>query len=72
MHHERDDADAFAFVFDMMEPGRPVIDAAVLRFVLRTALSGADFPIRSDGVCRLAPQLARRICKLVTDAEIGA
>ena len=62
-HHDRDDADAFAFIFDLMEPERPLVDAAVLRFAQRTPLTGADFMIRSDGVCRLAPQLARRICE---------
>ncbi|WP_426028516.1 CRISPR-associated endonuclease Cas1 [Brevundimonas sp. TWP2-3-4b2] len=59
MHHERDDGDAFAWVFDMIEPRRSDVDAAVLKFVLQTPLSGADFILRSDGVCRLAPQLAR-------------
>lgn len=65
MHHDRDDADAFAFVFDVMEPNRPVVDAPVLKFVARTDLTGADFAIRSDGVCRLAPQLTRRVCELI-------
>jgi len=67
LHHDRDDADAFAFVFDMMEPGRPVVDAAILKFLAKNELKGPDFAIRSDGVCRLAPQLARRICMVVND-----
>jgi CRISPR-associated endonuclease Cas1 len=67
LHHDRDDADAFAFVFDMMEPGRPVVDAAVIKFLSGVELTGADFVIRSDGVCRLAPQLARRVCDLTTN-----
>lgn len=64
MHHDRDDSSAFAWVFDMIEPRRAIVDAAVLRFVLSTPFSGADFIQRSDGVCRLAPQLARRVADL--------
>lgn len=65
MHHDRDDGDAFAWVFDMIEPRRALVDAAVLKFALKTPLTGADFVLRSDGVCRLAPQLARHICEVV-------
>lgn len=65
MHHDRDDGDAFAWVFDMIEPRRALVDAAVLKFALKTPLTGADFVLRSDGVCRLAPQLARHICRVV-------
>ncbi len=50
-----------ALVLDLMEPLRPVVDAAVLRFALSETFSGADFVLRSDGVCRLNPQLARRV-----------
>jgi CRISPR-associated protein Cas1 len=67
MHHDRKDADALAFVFDMIEPRRADIDAKVLKFMLSSVFTGADFAIRSDGVCRLAPQLARRICQVVTN-----
>jgi CRISP-associated protein Cas1 len=62
MHHDRQDTQAF--VYDLIEPRRPIADAAVLRFVLSTPFTGADFVLRSDGVCRLAPQLARRVAKL--------
>jgi CRISPR-associated protein Cas1 len=65
MHHDRKEADALAFVFDMIEPRRAEADAKVLKFMLSTPLTGADFIIRSDGVCRLAPQLAKRICQVV-------
>ena len=57
MHHDRDDTQAF--VYDLIEPRRPIADAAVLKFALNTELTGADFVLRADGVCRLAPQLAR-------------
>lgn len=59
-----------AFVFDLMEPSRPIVDAAILRFVLATPLSGADFTLRSDGVCRVGAQLARRVAAIT--AEIVA
>ena len=54
-----------AYAFDMMEPERPKIDAAVLEFALNERFSRSDFLIRSDGVCRLAPQLARRLCATI-------
>jgi CRISPR-associated protein Cas1 len=66
MHETR--ADAQAFVLDMMEHGRAIVDRQVLRFVFANAFSGADFVIRSDGVCRLAPQLARQIAALPVQA----
>jgi CRISPR-associated endonuclease Cas1 len=53
-----------AWVFDLMEPSRPKVDAAVLRFALAETFSPADFVLRADGVVRLAPQLARRVCQL--------
>ena len=55
MHESR--LDSRAFVLDMIEPRRPFVDAAILKFVAANAFSGADFTIRTDGVCRLAPQL---------------
>ena len=66
MHESR--LDSRAFVLDMIEPRRPVVDAAILKFVAANAFSGADFTIRTDGVCRLAPQLARRVAQVAFDA----
>jgi len=62
MHHGRRDAPAY--VFDLMEPERPRVDAAILAFVAEHTFTGADFTITEDGVCRLSPQLARRIASL--------
>ncbi len=59
MHESR--LDAQALVLDLMEVRRPIVDAAVLKFIAANRFSGADFVIRDDGVCRLAPQLAKRI-----------
>ena len=57
MHEGRDGSSKF--VFDLMEPERPKVDRAVLDFVKATVFDPADFTIRSDGVVRLNPQLAR-------------
>jgi CRISP-associated protein Cas1 len=54
------------FIFDLMEPERPKIDRKVLDFVRTTVFDPADFAIRSDGVCRLNPQLARHVARLAT------
>lgn len=59
-----------ALVFDLMEPLRPVIDAAILRFALSETFAGTDFTLRPDGVCRLNPQLARRVAQIATDASL--
>jgi CRISPR-associated protein Cas1 len=63
MHHDRDDAQAL--VFDLMEPRRPVVDGRVLKFIAGNKLSAGDFVIREDGACRLAPQMAARLCQVV-------
>ena len=65
-HHERSDAQAF--VYDLMEPARPLVDAAVYKLALGQKLTGADFILLSDGVCRLSPQLARLVCAEVEKA----
>ncbi len=55
-----------AYIFDQIEPKRPLVDRALLDFMSRHKFSGADFILRSDGVCRLSPQLARVIATLVS------
>ncbi len=54
------------FIFDLMEPERPKVDRAVLDFVRATVSDPADFTIRSDGVCRLNPEMARMIVARVS------
>jgi len=49
------------FALDLMEPLRPVVDRAVLKLIAEETFSGADFQLQSDGVCRLNPELARRV-----------
>jgi CRISPR/Cas system-associated endonuclease Cas1 len=53
----------------MMEPLRPVVDAQVLRFVQAHTFHPADFTIRTDGVCRLNPEVARQVVRLASENE---
>ncbi len=53
-----------AFIFDLMEPERPKIDRAIIEFLKAEKLHPADFVIRSDGVVRLNPELARQVAQL--------
>jgi CRISPR-associated protein Cas1 len=52
-----------SFALDRMEPMRPVVDRAIVKPLKATTLSDADFLIQPDGVCRLNPELARRVAK---------
>jgi CRISPR-associated protein Cas1 len=63
MHHSRPDFPAY--VYDLIEPERPKVDAEILAFVQSRTFSAADFVIRSDGACRLTPQLARVVATLI-------
>ena len=48
-----------------MEPERPKVDRSILEFVKANKFHVADFVIRSDGVCRLNPAMARHVARLV-------
>jgi CRISP-associated protein Cas1 len=50
-----------ALVYDLMEPLRPAVDSAVLRLAQEHTFTPTDFVITQRGVCRLHPQLARRV-----------
>jgi len=63
MHVEREYGPAF--VFDLMEPERPKVDRAIIEFLKSETLHPADFVIRSDGVVRVNPQLARHVVAMV-------
>jgi CRISP-associated protein Cas1 len=56
------------FALDHMEPMRPVVDRAVLQLIDTVTFTGADFSIQHDGVCRLNPDLARRVSQLAMEA----
>jgi CRISP-associated protein Cas1 len=47
------------FVFDRMEPARPLADRRVLALIYNNTFSPSDFTINSAGTCRLNPELAR-------------
>ena len=63
--HEGSDGSS-KFIFDLMEPERPSIDRAVLDFVKGHVFDPADFVIRTDGVCRLNPEMARIVVAKVS------
>lgn len=50
-------------MLDLMEPLRPIADRKVLEFVQAQTFHPADFTIRSDGVCRLNPEMARSVVR---------
>lgn len=56
-----------AFALEHMEPMRPVVDRAVLQLIDAVTFTGADFSIQHDGVCRLNPELARRVVQLTLE-----
>jgi CRISPR-associated endonuclease Cas1 len=66
MHERREGSSAF--VFDMMEPERPKVDRAVIEFLKAHTFHPADFTIRSDGVCRLNPEMGREIVRVAARA----
>jgi CRISP-associated protein Cas1 len=53
-------------MFDLMEPERPAVDRKVLEFVSGHVFDPADFVIRTDGVCRLNPEMAKCVVRLVS------
>jgi CRISP-associated protein Cas1 len=55
------------FALDHMEPMRPVVDRAVLHLIDTITFTGADFSIQHDGVCRMNPELARRVAQLALE-----
>ena len=55
-----------AYAFDLIEPERPKIDAAILKFIADNEFAVTDFVLTRDGVCRLSPQLARVIAGLIS------
>ena len=59
MHEARDGSSAF--IFDLMEPKRPKVDRIVLEFIKGHVFDPADYIIRTDGVCRLNPEMARYV-----------
>jgi CRISP-associated protein Cas1 len=68
MHHKKQFRGISpAVALDHMEPMRPVVDRAVLQLIKEVTFTGADFAIQTDGVCRLNPELARRVVQLAME-----
>ena len=65
MHENRTDGQAL--VLDLMERRRPTVDAQVLKFASSELFAFADFVILDSGVCRLSPQLARRVAVIASE-----
>lgn len=61
-----------AFALDHIEPVRPIVDRAILDLIQTETFTGADFAIQDDGVCRLNPELARRVVQMVEEAVTKA
>jgi CRISPR-associated endonuclease Cas1 len=61
-----------AWVLDMIEVERSAVDAAVLQLVRDHTFSPADFTVRTDGVCRVSPQLARTLASLVSQDAVSS
>jgi len=55
------------FALDHMEPMRPVVDRAVPQLINSVTFTGADFSIQYDGVCRMNPELARKMAQLALE-----
>lgn len=59
--------DRRSLIFDLMEPSRPIVDEKILEFVLNRTFSPDDFILNKNGICRLHPQFARYVVKIVQD-----
>jgi len=55
--HDNSNSDRHAFVFDQMEPMRPVVDRKILKLIRTETFSGADFDLQIGGVVRVNPKL---------------
>jgi hypothetical protein len=54
-----------ALVYDLMEPLRQLTDRVVLDILRLNTFTPSDFVLSSKGVCRLNPELARRVALAV-------
>ncbi|MAI90564.1 CRISPR-associated endonuclease Cas1 [Ponticaulis sp.] len=56
--HQTNNFSGDAYIFDLMEPLRPKVDAAILQFIASNTFHAKDFVLRKDGVCRLGSALS--------------
>jgi CRISPR-associated endonuclease Cas1 len=59
LHADRQGRDSF--VYDVLEPIRPQVDAFVLRLAQEHTFTRTDFFENRDGVCRVMPPLSHRL-----------
>lgn len=62
-HHASRTARQAGFHFDLIEPERPKLDAAILKFVDEQAFSASDLVIQKGGVCRPTLQWTRAVAQ---------
>ncbi len=60
-----------SFVYDLMEPHRPKVDEEVLGFARSQTFAPRDFVIDTKGVCRLHPELARRVVQSISASVVS-
>jgi CRISPR-associated endonuclease Cas1 len=58
-----------ALVYELMEPLRPQVDRLLLDLVRSHTFSPSDFILKTNGGCRLHPQLARQMSGLTVKDE---
>ncbi len=60
-----------SLIFDLIEPLRPKLDRRLIDFIRSETFASSDFMISIQGVCKLNPQLARRIVStMLPDLEV--
>jgi len=58
-------------VYDLMEPLRPVVDRAILKFALSNTFMPGDFSINRWGACRLNPQMVKVVASQIVGMADG-
>lgn len=59
-----------ALIYDLMEPLRPLVDHTVLDLLRLNTFTPSDFLLTPKGVCRLHPQMARKVASLALDDNL--
>lgn len=67
IHADRDNR--AAFVYDIMDPARPIIDRYVIQFVGSHKFKSNEFHETREGVCRLDPDIINLLMRKYPDVE---
>lgn len=54
-----------SFALDVMEPHRPAVGRVVLKLITEETSTGADFDAQSSAVCRMNPELSRKMVVVI-------